>query len=51
MQGMTLAYIQPGEPQQNAYIERHNCTVRRELLDHYISKSIEVVQHFPIQWF
>ena len=31
-----LEYIQPGKPQQNAYIERYNRTVRGEWLGQYI---------------
>jgi putative transposase len=48
--GIALAQIQPGQPQQNAYIERYNRTVRHEWLDQYIIKSIEEAQHFATQW-
>jgi putative transposase len=34
-QGVRLEYIQPGKPQQNAYIERYNRTVRGEWLSQY----------------
>ena len=39
--GISLAHIQPGKPQQNAYVERYNRTVRHEWLDQYIIESIE----------
>ena len=48
--GVALAHIQPGQPQQNAYIERYNRTVRHEWLDQYIINSIEEAQHFATQW-
>ncbi|SIS99421.1 putative transposase [Paracoccus saliphilus] len=48
--GIALAHIQPGQPQQNAYIERYNRKVRHEWLDQYIINSIEEAQHFPTQW-
>ncbi|MEY3003730.1 MAG: hypothetical protein RLZZ491_906 [Pseudomonadota bacterium] len=40
-QGITIQHIQPGQPQQNAYVERYNRTVRHEWLDQYIIESIE----------
>jgi len=33
--GIRLEYIQPGNPQQNAYVERFNRTVRYEWLSQY----------------
>ncbi|EJM99563.1 transposase, partial [Herbaspirillum sp. YR522] len=33
--GIVLQYIQPGQPQQNAYVERFNRTVRYEWLSQY----------------
>ncbi len=49
-QGISLCHIQPGKPQQNAYVERYNRTVRHEWLDQYIIESIEEAQEFATQW-
>ena len=48
--GIALSYIQPGKPQQNAYVERFNRTVRYDWLAHYLFESIEEVQLFATQW-
>jgi putative transposase len=48
--GIRLEYIQPGKPQQNAYVERFNRTVRYEWLSQYYWSSIEEVQDFATQW-
>lgn len=45
-----LLFIQPGKPQQNAYIERFNRTVRHEWLDEHIFQSIEHAQLTATQW-
>lgn len=45
-----LQHIQPGKPQQNAYIERYNRTVRHEWLDQHIIETIEEAQDFATQW-
>ncbi|WP_244426478.1 integrase core domain-containing protein, partial [Rhizobium sp. PDO1-076] len=49
-QGIALTHIQPGKPQQNAYVERYNRTVRHEWLDQYIIENIEEAQEFATQW-
>ena len=48
--GIGLLYIQPGKPQQNAYIERYNRTVRTEWLGRYHFESIEDVQDHATRW-
>jgi len=45
-----LDYIQPGKPQQNAYIERYNRTVRYDWLSHYLFESISEVQNYATDW-
>ena len=49
-QGISIQHIQPGQPQQNAYIERYNRTVRHEWLDQYIIESIGEAQDHATQW-
>ena len=49
-QGVAILHIQPGQPQQNAYIERYNRTVRHEWLDQYIIESIQEAQDHATQW-
>ena len=36
-----LQFIQPGKPQQNAYVERFNRTVRYDLLNQYILRKLQ----------
>ncbi len=45
-----IGHIQPGKPQQNAYIERFNRTVRQEWLGTNIFYSIEEVQNHATKW-
>jgi putative transposase len=45
-----LDYIQPGKPQQNAYVERFNRTVRYEWLSQYYWKDLDEVRLFATQW-
>jgi putative transposase len=45
-----IDYIQPGKPQQNAYIERFNRTVRYDWLNQTIFGTIEEVQNTATDW-
>ena len=49
-QGIALQHIQPGKPQQNAYVERYNRTVRHEWLDQYIFETIQEAQDYATDW-
>lgn len=49
-QQITLLYIQPGKPTQNAYIERFNRTARQEWLDMNSFNSVEQAQLLATQW-
>ena len=48
--GIALQHIQPGKPQQNAYVERYNRTVRHEWLGQYIFETIQEVQDHATEW-
>lgn len=48
--GIKLCYIQPGNPQQNAYVERFNRTVRYDWLNEDIFTSIKEVQEKATKW-
>lgn len=45
-----LAFIQPGNPQQNAYVERYNRTVRYDWLGQHLFDSLTEVQDYATQW-
>jgi putative transposase len=48
--GIALRYIQPGKPNQNAFVERFNRTFRHEVLDAYVFETIDQVREISAQW-
>ncbi len=49
-QNIRIEYIQPGNPQQNAYIERHNKTIRYSWLSKYLFDTLEEVDNYATSW-
>ena len=47
---ITVQYIQPGKPAQNAYIERFNRSYREEILDLYLFTDIQEVKSMTTDW-
>ena len=47
---ISLAFIQPGKPMQNGFVERCNGNIRKELLNAYVFTSLTEVREKAEEW-
>ena len=45
-----IVFIQPGQPQQNADVERYNRTARYDWLAHHLFETLDEIQDFASRW-
>lgn len=48
--GIAIRYIQPGKPNQNAFIERFNKSYRQEVLNAHLFSTLDQVREISEQW-
>lgn len=48
--GVMLDYIEPGKPNQNAYVERFNRSYRNEVLDTWLFRDLDEVREMTWNW-
>jgi putative transposase len=48
--GIRIEFIQPGQPQHNAYVERYNRTVRYDWLARHLFETLDEIQEFATNW-